>query len=364
MEVPYTRFSRHLAPIRNQLTAAFDRVVDSGQYIQGLETVEFEKEFAAYCGTFYASGIANGTCSLHLLLKAIGVANGDEVITVPNSFVASTSTIALTGALPVFVDVTDDLNIDPVKIEQAITARTKAIIPVHLAGRPAKMPAIIEIAQKKGLFVLEDAAQSVGAKLDHVRVGGWGNAASFSFHPLKNLHAFGDAGILTTDDPEIIRHLNVSKSHGLSSRDRCEFWSLNCRLDELQAALLRIQLRQLDLWTDERRRLAFRYHQLLSSFVRVPEEATGEFHVYQTYVVQAERRDALQEFLRRSGVEAIVHYPTPIHMQPAAAGLSYRPEDFPRALQLSKCILSLPLYPGLTEGEQDYVADLFFQFYK
>ncbi len=146
MEVPFTRFSRHLAPIRNQLTAAFERVVDSGQYIQGLETVEFEKEFAAYCGTFYGSGIANGTCSLHLLFKSIGVANGDEVITVPNSFVASTSTIALTGALPVFVDVTNDLNIDPVKIEQAITPRTKAIIPVHLAGRPAKMPAIIEIA--------------------------------------------------------------------------------------------------------------------------------------------------------------------------------------------------------------------------
>ena len=364
MQVPYTRFSRHLAPIRNQLTAAFERVVDSGQYIQGPETAEFEKEFAVFCGTAWATGISNGTCSLHLLLKAIGVSSGDEVITVPNSFVASTSTIALAGALPVFVDVTDDLNIDALKIEQAITPRTKAIIPVHLAGRPANMPVIIDIARKYGLFVLEDAAQSVGAKLGHVRVGGWGNAASFSFHPLKNLHAFGDAGILTTNDSEIVSHINLSKSHGLSSRDRCEFWSLNCRLDELQAALLRIQLRELDLWTEERRRLAFRYHQLLSPFVRVPEEAVGEFHVYQTYVVQAERRDALQGFLRSNGVEAIVHYPTPIHMQPAAAGLNYKPEDFPMSLYLSNCILSLPLYPGLTNGEQDYVADLMAQFYK
>lgn len=363
MQIPYTAFQSKNAPIRAQLIHAFEQVLDSGRYIQGPECASFEKEFAEFCGAPSATGISNGTSSLHLTLRAIGVGTGDEVITAPNSFIASASTIALTGAKPVFADVMKDLNIDPEQIERAITTRTKAIIPVHLTGRPAKMREINDIAKRHGLFVLEDAAQSVGAKLLGKRVGSWGDAASFSLHPLKNLHAFGDAGIITAQDPKLIECLNISKNHGLTSRDRCEFWSFNCRLDEMQAALLRVQLPELERWTEERRNLAFRYNRLLKRFVEVPEEAPGEYHVYQTYVVQADRRQELQAFLRAHGIEALVHYPTPIHIQPAAVALGYKPEDFPETMRLSQRILSLPLYPGLTHEQQDYVAEMFEKFY-
>lgn len=363
MKIPYTAFQNTNAPLRAKLILAFEQVLDSGRYIQGPEVTSFEQEFAEYCGAPYATGVSNGTCSLHLTLRAIGVGAGDEVITAPNSFVASASTIALVGAKPVFVDVMPDLNIDPDQIERAITPRTKAIVPVHLAGRPAKMRQINDIAQRHGLFVLEDAAQSVGAKLCGKRIGSWGNAASFSLHPLKNLHAFGDAGIMTAQNPELIQRLNVSKNHGLVNRDRCESWSFNCRLDEMQAALLRVQLPELQRWTEERRDLAFRYNRLLKRFVEVPEEGPDEYHVYQTYVVQADRRQELQDFLRANGVEALVHYPTPIHMQPAAAGLGHGPNDFPETMRLSQRILSLPLYPGLTHEQQDYVAAMFGKFY-
>ena len=364
MKIPYTSFQNTNAPIREQLIQAFEQVLDSGRYIQGPEVASFEKEFAEYCGAPYATGVSNGTCSLHLTLRAIGVGAGDEVITAPNSFVASASTIALAGAKPVFVDVMNDLNIDPDKIEQAISRRTKAIVPVHLTGRPAKMREINEIAERRGLFVLEDAAQSVGAKLFGKRVGSLGDAAGFSLHPLKNLHAFGDAGILTAKDSKLVDRLNISKNHGLTNRDRCEFWSFNCRLDEMQAALLRVQLPELDRWTEERRELAFRYNRILKHFVEVPEEALGEYHVYQTYVVQVDRRQELQDYLRANGVEALVHYPTPIHMQPAAVGLGLKPNDFPETLRLSQRILSLPLFPGMTFEQQDYVAYLFEKFYK
>jgi len=364
MRVPYTAFKIKNAPIRKKLIQAFEQVIDSGHYIQGPQCTSFEQEFALFCGTPFASGTSNGTDSLHLILRAMGIGPGDEVITAPNSFIASASTIALVGAKPVFVDVTEDLNIDPNKIEQAITPRTKAIIPVHLAGRPAKMVEINKIAIKHGLFVLEDAAQSIGAKLQGKRVGNWGDAASFSLHPLKNLHAFGDAGIITTKDVKLIERFNISKNHGLRNRDQCDFWSFNCRLDELHAALLRVQLPELERWTEERRELAFRFNRLLKPFVRVPEEAPGEYHVYQTYVIQADHRDELQKYLRDNGVEALVHYPTPIHMQPAATGLNHLPEDFPVTLQLSKRIMSLPLYPGLTHEQQDLVTELISTFYQ
>lgn len=363
MKISYTNFPLKTSSVRQEMVKAFEQVLDSGSYIQGPEMFAFESEFARYCGAKHATGVANGTCGLHLMLRAIGVGAADEVITVPNSFVATAASIALVGAIPVFVDVADDFNIDPEKIEAAITPRTKAIIPVHLAGRPAKMGAVNKIAQRHGLFVLEDAAQAVGAKLDGVCTGILGDAASFSLHPLKNLHAFGDAGIVTTQSETVRAYLSMIRTHGLSSREKCEFWGYNCRLDELQAALLRVQLRELDRWTEERRQLAFRYHQLLRQFVAVPEEAQGEFHVYQTYVIQADRRDQLKEYLVEHGVEVIVHYPIPIHMQPAAAALNYLPEDFPVTLHQSRRILSLPLYPGLTHNQQDYIAELVARFY-
>ena len=363
MIIPYTSFPKLHAPIRAELIKAFEDVLDSGRYIQGPECEAFESEFAEYCGAPFATGIANGTCSLHLMLRTIGVGSGDEVITAPNSFIASASTIALAGARPVFVDVSGDMNINTDQIERAITPRTKAIVPVHLAGRPARMHEINDIARRHELFVLEDAAQSVGASLQGKRVGAWGDAASFSLHPLKNLHAIGDAGILTVKDPSLLKQISIRKNHGLTSRERCELWSFNCRLDELQAALLRIQLRALNECNTERRRLAFRYNSLLDRFVEVPKEGQDEHHVYQTYVVHAERRDELQAFLRAQGVEALVHYPIPIHLQPAAKELGYSAKDFPETMKQSGRILSLPLYPGMTDEQQVYVADLFSRFY-
>lgn len=362
--VPYTALGREAASMKRELIAAFEAVLDSGRYILGPEVVEFEKEFATYCGAEYAVGLASGTCSLHLVLRSLGLSEGDEIITAPNSFVASASTIALAGARPVFVDIRDDGNIDPQRIEDAITPRTRAVVPVHIAGRPARMTEILEIARRRNLFVLEDAAQSVGAALDGKRVGSLGDAACFSLHPLKILHAYGDGGMMTTSNEGLVGYMNKARNHGLANREQCDFWSFNCRLDELQAALLRVQMPRLEAWTAERRRLAFRYDDALRGCVEVPDEAPGEFCVYQTYVIKADRRDELQEFLQKNGVEALVHYATPIHLQPAARDLGYTENDFPVTMRHVQRILSLPLYPGLSEAQQDRVIELITTFFR
>jgi dTDP-4-amino-4,6-dideoxygalactose transaminase len=363
-QVPYTALQDQVASIKGELMASFERVIDSGRYILGQNLKAFEEQFAAFCGTRHAAGLANGTCALHLLWRALGLKEGDEVITVPNSFIATASTIALTGAKPVFVDIGPDLNINPDLIQAALTPRTRGIVPVHLTGRPAKMAEINRIAKQHGLFVLEDAAQAVGAKLNGQRVGSWGNAAAFSLHPLKNLFAYGDGGMMTTNDQALFEKMLLARNHGLRTREQCEFWSFNCRLDELQAALLLVHLRNLDTWTEERRALAFRYNDRLMPHVTVPTEAPGEYCVYQTYVIQAERRDDLQRYLNERGVEALVHYRTPIHLQPAAVGLGYAAADFPQTVRACDRILSLPLFPGMSARQQDYVVESITEFYR
>ena len=362
--VPYTAFGQQVRALKTELLAAAETVLESGQYILGQEVAAFEQEFARYCQTDYAVGVANGTEALMLVLQRLGLRDGDEVITAPNSFIASASSIALSGARPVFADIGPDLNLDPARVEEAITPRTRAIMPVHLTGRSARMPELLEIAKRHELFVLEDAAQSVGAALHAQRVGSMGHAAAFSLHPLKNLHAFGDGGMITTNDPALRDWLVRARNHGLRNRDECEFWSLNSRLDELQAAMLRIQLRALDRWTEERRQLAFRYHTLLNAHVEVPTEQPGECCVYQTYMVQADERDALKRALNEQGIEARVHYPIPLHLQPVARSLGYTADDFPVAMRAASRILSLPLYPGLTEAQQDRVAEVMEAFYR
>ena len=361
--VPYTDFPAQNAGVRDELRGAFDGVLDSGHYIQGPNVAAFEREFAEFCEAQYATGVANGTCSLHLVLRSMGVGPGDEVITAPNSFFASAAAIALVGAKIVFADVNEDSNIDPDAIEAAITDRTKAIMPVHLTGRPVDMVRIQAIADAHGLGILEDAAQAVGSSFRGQKVGSWGTAASFSLHPLKSLHAFGDAGILTARDERIIQDVALRKNHGLVDRGTCAEWSFNCRLDEVQAALLRVQLRNVGAKIAERRRLALRYHELLRDYVVVPEEREGEIHTYQTYLIQAGDRDALQAHLRANGVEAIVHYATPLHFQPAAADLGYGAGSFPVTERLSGSILSLPLFPGMTAEQQDRVVTEIASFY-
>ena len=364
ISVPYVALAAMAQEVKKDLMDAFEAVIDSGQYVLGPEVSDFEREFAEHCQVQYAVGVNSGTCSLHLVLRGMGLQDGDEVITVPNSFLATAATVALVGAKPVFVDIRPDLNIDPNLIEAAITPRTKAILPVHLTGRPAAMVEIMDISQRHDLFVLEDAAQAIDARLGGKPVGSWGHAACFSLHPLKNLHAFGDGGMLTTDDQGIYDRMMLARNHGLSGRDRCEFWSFNCRLDELQASVLRVQMRLLEGWNEERRRLAFRYNEILGAHVDVPLEGPDEYCVYQTYMVQVDRRDELQRHLSENGVQALVHYPTPLHLQPAARDLGYSPEDFPVTMEAASRILSLPLYPGLSDGQQDQVAELIADFYK
>lgn len=362
-DVPYVDFGPTTLNSKKDLTLAFERVLESGKFVLGPEVKNFESEFAQYCGTKYAAGLSNGTCSLHVVFRALGISEGDEVITAPNSFIATASSIAQVKAIPVFVDTNLDFNINPEEIEAAITPKTKAIVPVHLTGRVAKMDKILEIAKKHNLIVIEDSAQSVGAELNGKRAGSFGDAASFSFHPLKNLHAFGDAGIITSNRLEVIEKLNILKNHGLVDRSTCSQWGLNCRLDEMQAAFLSVQLPLLDSWTEERRKIAKNYNEQLSKVLVVPTENIDEKHVYQTYVIRSKERDALKEFLNVNGVEALIHYPVPIHLQPAASYLNYKKGDFPIVEQLSNEILSLPLYPGMPEPFQEKVINLILNFY-
>ena len=364
MKVPYTNFAPKNEQIKRELMNAFEQVLDSGRYIQGPEVKEFEVEFARHSGTKFAAGIANGTCSLKLTLQALDLPSDSEVITAPNSFIASASSVVLAGLKPTFVDVAEDMNMDVDLLESAINEKTKVIMPVHLTGRPAKMDQILSLAKKYNLYVLEDAAQAVGAKFKGQRVGSFGTAGSFSLHPLKNLHAYGDAGIVTTNDEELWSKLTLLKNHGLSDRITCETFSSNCRLDELQASFLRIQLRKLDEWNEVRRTLANSYNEGLADVVSVPLENENEFHVYQTYMVKVRKRDELQSFLKAQGIECIVHYPIPIHLQPAAKSLNHKKGSFPVAEKLSREILSLPLYPGLSQSDQQFVIDKIHEFYR
>lgn len=362
--IPYTAFNRETSEIKKELVEAFETVLSGGRYILGPEVAAFEQQFAALCGTKWAVSVASGTCALHLVFRALGIREGDEVITAPNSFLASASTIALAGARPVFVDILPDGNLNPALLDRAVTPRTKAILPVHLTGRVARMHEILEFAKRKGLLVIEDASQAVGATLNDKPAGGWGDLGCFSLHPLKNLHAYGDGGIITTNDGGVKDLLIKGRNHGLVNRERCEFWSFNCRLDEMQAALLRVQMRYLQQWTEARRHVAFRYNELLRPYVEVPEEGPGERCVYQTYVIKAERRDALKAYLNEQGVEALIHYATPIHLQPAAESLGYSAQDFPVTMNHVSRILSLPIYPSLSHEEQDRVVQAIGRFYR
>ena len=362
--VPYITLGTEAESFKKEYLKAFEQVLLSGYYIMGPELSNFEREFADFCQSPSAIGVASGTDALYLTMKALNLKEDDEVITAPNSFIASASSIALAGGKPAFVDIREDGNMDPEKLESAINAHTKVIMPVHLTGRPARMPEILEIAHKYDLFVLEDAAQAVGARLNGKRVGSWGDAACFSLHPLKTLKAIGDGGMITTKHSDLYSKLKLARNHGLVNREQCDFWSYNTRLDELQASFLRIQIRNLEAITETRRELALRYNELLKPYVDTPDEGPGEYCVYQTYVVLAEKRDALQQYLIENGVQALVHYATPIHLQPAAKYLGYKTSDFPQTMKYVDRILSLPLYPTLTHQQQDRVAELMHDFYK
>lgn len=361
--VPFVALGLQQRTVKAQLLAAVDRVLEHGQYVLGPEVQEFERRFATLCGTPFAVGMSDGTHALLLALRALGIGQGHEVITAPNSFVASAAAIALAGARPVFADVRDDLNIDPDGVAAAISSRTRAIMPVHLTGRPADMEKIGAIARRHGLHVVEDAAQAIGATFHGRPVGGFGAAGCFSLHPLKNLAACGDAGAVTTADEKVASLLLAARNHGLRGRDDCGAWSYNARLDTIQAAMLNEKLPYLERWTAVKRGIAAHYRDALRHVVGVPEERPGEGAVYQTFVIRADRRDDLQRHLAARGVDSKVHYPTPLHLQEAAADLGYKRGDFPVTERLAGEILSLPIYPELTEAQQEAVVIGVLSFY-
>jgi len=362
-KVPFIDLSRQYTLLRDEIRASVDKVMSSGQYVLGPELEAFESEVAAFCGGTHAIGVANGSDALWLTMKALGIGPGDEVITAPNSFIASAWSIVAAGATPRFSDVDETFNLDPEKLAQAITPRTKAIMPVHLTGRVADMTPILEIAARNGLHVIEDAAQAIGAARNGRPAGSFGIAAGFSLHPLKNLAAYGDGGLIVTGDDALAEKLRLLRNHGLRSRDESTLWGFNSRLDPLQAAILRVKLKHLKAWNETNRTLALRYHQALRGLVTVPECGPDELPVYHRYVIQTDRRDDLQGFLAARGIDTKVNYPIPIHLQAVAAELGYKTGAFPVAERLAQRILSLPLYPELEYDEQTRVIDGITAFY-
>jgi dTDP-4-amino-4,6-dideoxygalactose transaminase len=349
--VPMVDLKAQYAAIRLEVDAAIARVVESAQFIRGEECERFEKEFGSYCGAAHACGVANGTDALTLALRAYGIGPGDEVVTVANTFIATGEAILLNGARPVFIDVDPvTYTMDPAQVEKAITARTKLILPVHLYGHPANMKPILEVADRHGLRVLEDAAQAHGAEIEGRRAGALGHAACFSFYPGKNLGAYGDAGMVVSNDADFVARLRQIANHGggANKYDNVVLGT-NSRLDTLQAAVLRVKLRHLDRWNRERRERAAAYTKALSDTpsVVVPRERPQTRSAWHLYTLRTENRDALQAHLKARGIASAVHYPRPIHLQPAMAAAGGRPGMLPVSESLSREVLSVPLYPEL-----------------
>lgn len=351
LSVPMVDLKAQYARIRAEVDAAVARVLESTQFIKGEECTLLEREFAAYCGAAHACGVANGTDALILALRAYGVGPGDEVVTVANTFIATGEAILLNGAKPVFVDVDPDtFTLDPSALEKAITPKTKVILPVHLYGHPADMEPILAVAKRHGLPVLEDAAQAHGAEIDGRRAGNLGHAACFSFYPGKNLGAYGDAGMVVSNDKEFLARVRQIANHGGGSNKYDNVvLGTNSRLDTLQAAILRVKLRHLDTWNRERQERAAAYSAALSGIpgVMLPRERQGARSAWHLYTVRTPDRDALASRLKEKGISTAVHYPRPIHLQPAMAPAGGRPGDLPVSEQLSREVLSLPLYPEL-----------------
>ena len=357
--IPFLDLKAQYASLKSEIDAAVLGVLGSAQYVLGDEVAAFEREFAAYCGVKHAVAVNTGTSGLHLALLALGIGAGDEVITVPFTFVATTSSICYTGATPVFVDVEPvTLTMDPAKLEAAITPRTKAIMPVHLYGQMADMNAIMAIADRHGIPVIEDACQAHGAEYHGQRAGSIGAIAAFSFYPGKNLGACGEGGIAVTNSDEHAKTLRMLRDWGQEQRYHHVMKAFNYRMDGIQGAILRVKLRHLEDWTEARRAHGAHYSSLLRSVatVKAPVEAAGRRHVYHIYAVRSADRDALQRALLADGIQTGLHYPIPVHLQKAHADLGHRAGDFPVSEAAAREVLSLPIYPELTSRQVEQVV--------
>jgi dTDP-4-amino-4,6-dideoxygalactose transaminase len=350
MKVPYLDLKAQYRSIKPEIDAAIARVLDSCQFVLGSEVAAFEQEYAAYCGAAECVALNSGTSALHLALQAAGVGPGDEVITVPFTFIASVAAITYTGARPTLVDIDPrSFTMNPAAVEAAITPRTKAILPVHLYGQTADMDPILDVARKHGLIVIEDAAQAHGAKYKGRTAGSIGDIACFSFYPAKNLGAYGEGGAVTTSNPAYARIIRMLRDWGQDRKYHHVLHGYNYRMEGLQGAILRVKLRHLNAWTEARRAVAGKYNQLLAGCgLELPVEMPLARHVYHVYTLRAEERDGLQAALHAEGIQTAVHYSTPVHLQPAYGSLGYGKGAFPQAEAAAERVLSLPMYPELS----------------
>jgi len=357
--IPLVDLKAQYAAIRSEIDAAIARVLHNTSFILGSEVAAFEKAFAAHVGAHDAAGVASGTAALHLALVALGVGPGDEVITTAFTFIATAEAISMTGAKPVFADIDPaTYNIDPEQVERAITPRTKAILPVHLYGNPAPLDPLLDIARRHRLRLIEDAAQAHGAEYHGRRAGSIGDLACFSFYPGKNLGAYGDAGAVTGNDPELLAKVRKLRDHGRATKYTHDIIGFAERIDALQAAILAAKLPHLESWTAQRRAHAARYDELLKNVdVITPKDDPASRQVYHLYVVRTPKRDALLAHLNGRGIGAGIHYPTPLHRQPAYLSLGYGDVSLPATEQAAREVLSLPMYPELHRDQIDAVAD-------
>ena len=355
--VPFVNLRAQYDALKPRIDAAIASVLARSAYISGSDVDEFQQWFASFCGVRHAIGVSSGTRALELVLRGLNVGSGDEVVTSANTFIATAAAITAAGARPVLIDVDEASgNLDPNKLEAAITAKTKAIIPVHLYGRPAAMREILDIAKRKHIAVVEDAAQAHGAKYRGARAGSLGTAGCFSFYPTKNLGAFGDAGMVTTNDDELAERTKLLRDHGRISKYEHAVVGYTARLDNLQAAILRVQADMLDEWNAKRRQAAAWYREGLAASLSCPADDPQDESVYHLFVVRVPKRDEFRAHLDANGIATAIHYPVPVHLQPAYRELGYSEGDFPVTERLTREIVSLPMHPFLQQADVQYVA--------
>jgi dTDP-4-amino-4,6-dideoxygalactose transaminase len=356
--VPFVDLQAQFHALREEVVPRVTRVMEEGSFILGPEVARFEASFAQYLGASYCVGVESGTAALQLALQALGIGPGDEVIVPANTYIASALAVSAVGARPVLVDVDSTYSIDPALLDDAVTPHTKAIMPVHLYGQAVAMDAIVEFARRRGLFVIEDACQAHGARWNGRRVGTFGNVGTFSFYPGKNLGAYGDGGAIVTDDAAIRDRLRLMRDFGQRRKYEHLIKAGNCRLDSIQAAVLDVKLGHLDAWNEARRRHADAYDAKLSKLgIKPPLRRHDEGHVYHLYVIEIEHRDRVMALLRERGIATGIHYPIPIHLQPAYADLQLGRGSFPRTERSAERVLSLPMFPELTDEQIELVAD-------
>jgi dTDP-4-amino-4,6-dideoxygalactose transaminase len=362
MQIELINLKRQYKNLKDEINQAIEKVLENGQYILGPEVKALEKEIAEYLGVRYAIGVANGTDALVLSLRALNIGPGDEVITTPFTFFATSEAISQVGATPVFVDIDPDTyNINPDLIEEKITEKTKAIIPVHIFGQPCDMDKIMEIAKKHNLYVIEDACQAIGSEYKGQKVGTFGDVACFSFFPTKNLGGYGDGGMVVTNNKDLAEKVDILRKHGSKKKYYNEEIGYNSRLDELQAAILRVKLKYLDVWNNQRISAANKYNELLndlSDAIKTPYKLPEVKHIYHLYCIESKKREFLMEKLKEYGIATGIYYPVPLHLQKAYANLGYKEGDLPVAEEVCRKIFAIPMYPEITDEEINYVSEV------